>query len=269
MKIPLYFVIVGAALLLAGCSLSRSTEETQGDGIPGLLHADWTVFQPAVLFFDSTTPVYGTGAGVFAEFKDSAGVFVPVLGCGFVGDNYGIGAGVLGSIYDGSLIGVNFNVVHAGPLGFGPQQPGHLYGIGISAFSIALDVDGVTADIVPIWVSTRGAAISVWSPPWNDVCGMQIAAVAQGRVDGVQIGLVTDNSLRNSVDAAGHRGCVSVGAVNFTVVDGWQLGIFNSASSGSDVTQVGILNYNEAGFLPWMPIINWNCPRNDGSQVEQ
>ncbi|MCX6983400.1 MAG: hypothetical protein NT118_01435 [Lentisphaerae bacterium] len=45
-----------------------------------------------------------------------------------------------------------------------------------------------------------------------------------------------------------------MGVVNFTEDSIFQLGVFNKADSG---IQVGVLNWNKTGFLPWFPIFNY------------
>jgi hypothetical protein len=39
-------------------------------------------------------------------------------------------------------------------------------------------------------------------------------------------------------------------------LEGLQFGLFNASKHAS--FQLGILNYNEKAWIPWLPIINWN-----------
>jgi hypothetical protein len=53
---------------------------------------------------------------------------------------------------------------------------------------------------------------------------------------------------------------LQIGCANFTEDSIFQLGVFNKADSG---IQLGVLNWNKNGFLPWFPIFNYSsCQEN-------
>ncbi len=102
----------------------------------------------------------------------------------------------------------------------------------------------------------------------NGVCISGITSIV-GKSNGLQMATVNYNhgdkkSLFYQLGALCNYGSVGSGfqmsCVNFTEDSIFQLGVFNKADSG---IQVGALNWNKNGFLPWFPIFNYSsCQKN-------
>jgi hypothetical protein len=57
-----------------------------------------------------------------------------------------------------------------------------------------------------------------------------------------------------------------IGGANFAEDSTFQLGVFNKAESG---IQVGVLNWNRNGFLPWFPIFNYSSHQENAEAAGQ
>jgi hypothetical protein len=102
---------------------------------------------------------------------------------------------------------------------------------------------------------------------YTDVFGVKVGApICSGdaRVAGIETAVICGATRR--VD--GLSACIlwsdvkEMNGIQFSIANiaemvcGFQLGIFNYAKDSS--LQIGILNVNEKGFLPWFPVINFS-----------
>jgi hypothetical protein len=55
----------------------------------------------------------------------------------------------------------------------------------------------------------------------------------------------------------------SVGIVNISIKNTFQLGIYNQAESG---LQIGLLNHNPNAAIPWLPFFNYSSDTEDKKQ---
>ncbi len=105
----------------------------------------------------------------------------------------------------------------------------------------------------------------------NGVCMSAITSVVE-KSNGLQVATVNYNhgekkSLFYQLAPLCNYGVAGsgfqIGGVNFTEYSIFQLGVFNKADSG---IQLGALNWNKNGFLPWFPIFNCSS-RQDNAEV--
>jgi hypothetical protein len=96
----------------------------------------------------------------------------------------------------------------------------------------------------------------------NGVCMSAITSIVK-KSNGLQMATVNyihgeNKSLFYQFGALCNYTCAGSGfqmaVVNFTEDSIFQLGVFNQADSG---LQVGVLNWNKTGFLPWFPFFNY------------
>jgi hypothetical protein len=102
----------------------------------------------------------------------------------------------------------------------------------------------------------------------NGVCMSAITSVVE-KSNGLQLATVNYNhgetkslfyQLAPLCNYAGAGAGFQIGGVNFTEDSIFQFGVFNKADSG---IQLGALNWNKNGFLPWFPIFNYSsCQDN-------
>ena len=97
----------------------------------------------------------------------------------------------------------------------------------------------------------------------NGVCMSGIASVVE-KSNGLQMATVNYNhgekkalfyQLGALCNYGGAGSAFQLSGVNFTEDSIFQLGVFNKADSG---LQLGALNWNKNGFLPWFPIFNYS-----------
>lgn len=100
-------------------------------------------------------------------------------------------------------------------------------------------------------------------PELNGVCMSAITSVVE-KSNGLQMATVNYNKgEKNSrfyqlgiLCNYGSTGSgLQIGGANFTEDSIFQFGVFNKADSG---IQLGVLNWNKNGFLPWFPIFNYS-----------
>jgi hypothetical protein len=106
----------------------------------------------------------------------------------------------------------------------------------------------------------------------NGVCFSAITSIVK-KSNGLQMAAVNynhgeDKSVFYQFGTLCNYGCVGsglqFGCANFTEDSIFQLGVFNKADSG---IQVGVLNWNKNGFLPWFPFFNYSSHRDSAEVV--
>lgn len=109
-------------------------------------------------------------------------------------------------------------------------------------------------------------------PVLNGLCVSAITSVVE-KSNGLQIATVNynkgeKNSRFYQLGPLCNYGAIGsglqIGGINFTEDSIFQLGVFNKADSG---VQVGALNWNKNGFLPWFPIFNYSTSRDNAEAV--
>jgi hypothetical protein len=97
----------------------------------------------------------------------------------------------------------------------------------------------------------------------NGVCISGVTSIVR-KSNGLQMATVNYNQGENKspfyqlgviCNYGGSGSGFQIGSVNFTEDSIFQFGVFNKADSG---IQLGVLNWNKNGFLPWFPIFNYS-----------
>lgn len=253
--------------LLSGCAASRVTDVADGDfGPAGVAHADWTAFQFGPWLFDKQTPVYGLAMGLGGETEGSRGVFLPLGGYSFRRDNYGISCGLGTDIpYNGSFSGVSCDFIYfANPFERSPfpdETIGVTNGVAMDLIAHAHNVNGVFIHGLSVSGKVRGLSIGAISA--CDVTGVQICAIASSTTNGIQISALSENTSAGPSPSSPKPWCVSLGIINLSDGDGVLIGVFNDVSSSGNALQIGLLNHNESGIVPWLPLLNWRSIGDD------
>jgi hypothetical protein len=107
----------------------------------------------------------------------------------------------------------------------------------------------------------NGACISAVTSIVEKSNGLQMATVNYNH--GEKKSLFYQLGLLCNYGGAGSG--LQMSCVNFTGDSIFQLGVFNKADSG---IQIGVLNWNKNGFLPWFPFFNYSS-RQDNPETAQ
>jgi hypothetical protein len=172
-----------------------------------------------IQLFDQDTPIVGARLGVTSVNKET----------------HGIDIGLLATITDqGSGINVAYLV-----------KSDHHTGLQIAMASHTLRTDGiliawlgnplVSWEERPRETMVNGAQVGLFGSRTNELNGVQLSMIANvaNDVDGLQV------ALANKAKRVGL---------------GSQVGLVNIADRG---LQIGLLNFNKNGFLPFFPLINF------------
>jgi len=167
--------------------------------------------------FDQDTPIAGARLGVISVNKETDGVDV----------------GMLATITDQ---GSGINVA---PL----VKSDHHTGLQVAIGSHTLRTDGVLIALAGNWATDFENR-----PLETMVNGVQIGLTSMtNQLSGVQLSAI---NVANDVDGLQ----VALGNKARSVYFGSQVGLINIADSG---WQIGLLNFNKNGFLPFFPLINF------------
>ena len=281
------FLTAASLVLGVGCRSTRSEWDSvhmPGDATVTPLHIG-----PYLLPFGSEpATTYGLVWGLWSENRDSGGIFAPLVGTAFEGENYGltlspvccftgdsdyygIAAGLL-SPSDDLIPGRRFtgdDATQNGIFLFPFEVKSRTNGISIEGINYEKEFNGID---VCLFCAREGENNGLQVVGWDcngtnegSLNGCQIGWFLRSSVQGVQIGGITYNPcvsdgacLDLGILNWGLKHGVQLGAFNRTGEgDPLQIGLFNFAPDGSPV-QIGLLNYNPNGFLPVFPFVNFS-----------
>jgi len=243
------------ALLLLGTLAACASQEESTDS------SRWTPLELA-LWDDSGLQMVGTDASVYGLRLSANGSNKDVYGVDLGWANHA----------EGSAGPLQVGIVNKAKGTFGGIQAGvtcvaqTLYGIQVGAIGIA-DVYGIQVAFGNAFSATSVSGVQLgFLNTVSDAHGIQLsgwANAAEGRMNGIQAAplmnvATTLGGVQTSISNEARSGTgVQVGLANqASTLSGMQVGIFNSSSEGMRGMQLGLLNYNKNGFLPWFPLFN-------------
>ena len=149
------------------------------------------------------------------------------------------------------------------PVQFAVVNPAQVFGEewSVTAFRLSL-LDGVNRDVTGLDVSfggthtlgrLRGLQVALANEVAGDCTGAQIGATVN-RVEGRLRGMQSSGMMAYAGDGAGAQFAPIL--VQATKLRGFQLGLVTLAQEMTGL-QLGLLNFNENGFLPVFPIFNF------------
>ncbi|MEA4862591.1 MAG: hypothetical protein AB7F40_05985 [Victivallaceae bacterium] len=257
-----YIIFIAIIILFTGCTAIRSSKPKVLD--EGIINANWTAFQFGPWLFEQKTPIYGLGTGIYGAAQNSCGVFISSWGYTFKGENNGFNCGIMTDVAPEAIFnGVSCDFIYwTNPF---IRRDGINNGLAINVVSSGRHVNGIMLGLHCVMSNISGVCIAAQTD--GDISGLQLGVLSFGTVHGMQCGVITSNRRRDFIRSS--PTCLALGWLNLSNVQGIQVGLINDHWDHEASLQIGLLNHNEAGFLPWMPLINWSCSRDNSSQVEQ
>ena len=151
-----------------------------------------------------------------------------------------------------SVYGVNLGIVTIA------MEKG--YGVSVAVGSLIRENNGVAIGIFHMDKDNNGLAAGIFN------LGVRNNRVKLGIVNlfeenaGIFIGVLNCKVFPHRAEALSGT---SVGIVNISIKNTFQLGIYNQAEGG---LQIGLLNHNPNALIPWMPFVNYSSDTEDKKQ---
>ena len=281
------FLTAASLVLCVGCRSGRSEIEPiyqPGDAPVTPLHIGPYLFP----FGSEPATTYGLSWGLWSENKDSCGLFAPLFGTAFEGENYGLTLSPIccftgNSDYYGIAAGI---VNPADDLIPGRRFAGDdatQNGIFLFPLEVKSRTNGLSIEGINFEKEFNGIDICLFCACEGENNGLQVVGwdcngTNEGTLNGCQIGWFLRSSVRGAqIGAITYNPCVydetcmNVGVLNWGLKHGIQVGGINRTGEGNPLQiglfnfttddslfQIGLLNYNPNGFLPVFPIFNFS-----------
>ena len=129
------------------------------------------------------------------------------------------------------------------------------YGVSVAVGSLIRENNGVAIGIFHMDYDNNGLAAGIFN------LGVRNNRVKLGIVNlfeenaGIFIGVLNCKVFPQKAEALSET---SVGIVNISKKNTFQLGLYNQAEGG---LQIGLLNHNPNALIPWMPFVNWSTSK--------
>ena len=151
-----------------------------------------------------------------------------------------------------SVYGVNLGIVTIA------MEKG--YGVSVAVGSCIRENNGVAIGIFHMDYDNNGLAAGIFNiGDHNNRVKLGIVNVFEENA-GIVIGVLNCKILPQRAEALPGT---SVGIVNISKKNTFQLGIYNQAEGG---LQIGLLNYNPNAAIPWLPFFNYSSDTKDKKQ---
>ena len=151
-----------------------------------------------------------------------------------------------------SVYGVNLGIVTVA------MEKG--YGVSVAVGSCIRENNGVAIGIFHMDGDNNGLAAGIFNiGDHNNRVKLGIVNVFEENA-GIVIGVLNCKVLPQRAEALPGT---SVGIVNISKKNTFQLGIYNQAEGG---LQIGLLNHNPNALIPWMPFFNYSSDTEDKKQ---
>ena len=152
-----------------------------------------------------------------------------------------------------------------------------VYGVNLGIATLTMKKSyGVSAAVGSLIRENNGAAIGIFHMDYDNnglAAGIFNLGVRNNRVKlgivnlfednaGICIGVLNCKAFPQKAEALSGT---SVGIVNISKKNTFQLGIYNQAQGG---LQIGLLNHNPNALIPWMPFFNWSTPNTSPKKVK-
>ena len=190
----------------------------------------------------------------FPNLQSTKGIFHD---CDFTFFQTGVGLFSIPYLFDGkafcvidlALIQIDQYKGIVSVTGFGTSL-GYNYGV---QTSLLLDttIRNYGLSIAPVngVVRNKGVQIGIFNgyPNVFQICGADVGSFFQ---------VAVLNALEKIVPSTDCKFRIGIVNINLSESEPVDVGIFNT---GESALQIGLLNHNPHGFLPWFPLFNFNC----------
>ena len=205
---------------------------------PGDLDPSYFAFYPALestegIFHDCEFACFQTGVGLFSiPYLFDGKAFCVIDLALFQIDQY---AGVLSATGFRTALGYNDGVQTSLLLDTTIRN----YGLSIAPLNGVMRNKGVQIGVV------NGNANAI------QFCGADVGSFLQ---------IAVLNGLEKNTPSPDRKFRIGIVNINLSESEPVDVGIFNT---GESALQIGLLNHNPHGFLPWFPLFNFNCNSSD------